>query len=66
VIPIAKVRAYIDAEPSLSLLLLPEAGHCLYDEQPQQFNQLIQAWSQNRPVEDNLSLKGDQPADGMD
>jgi pimeloyl-ACP methyl ester carboxylesterase len=50
VIPLKTARDYVEATPALQLLVLPNAGHCWYDEQPQRFNQMIRAWSQQQPI----------------
>lgn len=47
VIPFAMAKDLADLSPQLHLKGLPDVGHCLYDEQPEQFNQLLLDWSRS-------------------
>jgi pimeloyl-ACP methyl ester carboxylesterase len=46
VIPARMAQDLVALSPNLDLKMLPEAGHCLYDEQPEVFNQLLLDWAQ--------------------
>ena len=46
-IPIFLAKKLIKLHPWLKLNVINEAGHCLHDESPQQFNQIVLKWLEN-------------------
>jgi len=46
-IPIFLAKKLIKLHPWLKLTVINEAGHCLHDELPQQFNQIVLKWLKN-------------------
>ena len=46
-IPIFLAKKLIKLHPWLKLTVINEAGHCLHDESPQQFNQIVMKWLEN-------------------
>lgn len=47
VIPVGVAQDLAALSPHLELQVLPGVGHCLYDEQPELFNQLLLDWVQS-------------------
>ena len=45
VIPVTMATDLVDLSSNLDLQILPQAGHCLYDEQPEAFNRLLIDWA---------------------
>ena len=46
-IPIFLAKKLIKLHPWLKLNVINEAGHCLHDDSPQQFNQIVLKWLEN-------------------
>ena len=46
-IPIFLAKKLIKLHPWLKLAVINDAGHCLHDELPQQFNQIVLKWLKN-------------------
>ncbi|MGG6238940.1 alpha/beta fold hydrolase [Nodosilinea sp. AN01ver1] len=46
VVPVAQSKGLTDLSPLLTLEVLPEVGHCLYDETDADFNQRLLSWLQ--------------------
>ena len=43
-IPPRLARSFVDLNPHLELVMLPELGHCPHDECPEQFHEAISPW----------------------
>ncbi|AFZ45432.1 alpha/beta hydrolase fold protein [Halothece sp. PCC 7418] len=43
-IPPGLARSFVNLNPNLELVMLPELGHCPHDESPQQFHRVILPW----------------------
>ena len=46
-IPIFLAKKLIKLHPWLKLTVINEAGHCLHDELPKHFNQIVLNWLEN-------------------
>jgi len=46
VIPVKTAQDLASLSPNLELQVLPEVGHCLFDEQPEIFNRLVLNWAE--------------------
>ena len=46
-IPIFLAKKLIKLHPWLKLTVVNEAGHCLHDELPKHFNQIVMKWLKN-------------------
>lgn len=46
VIPIGMAQGLGELSPNITTTILPQVGHCLYDEAPQEFNQILLDWLQ--------------------
>lgn len=44
IVPLQGFRRYLSLNPQLTLVEIPQAGHCAYDEYPEQINQTILDW----------------------
>jgi pimeloyl-ACP methyl ester carboxylesterase len=43
-IPPSLARSFVDLNPHLKLVMLPQLGHCPHDESPEQFHQVVLPW----------------------
>lgn len=44
IIPITMADSFANVNPNLNLVKFPQAGHCLHDEFPEQFHEVILPW----------------------
>jgi len=44
IVPLRGFRRYVNLNPQLQLIEIENAGHCAYDEEPEQVNQAILTW----------------------
>lgn len=61
VIPPKLADGLAELSPQIEIRFLPDVGHCLYDEDPDAFNQTVMQWATQRTSPSSLADAGSSP-----